>query len=201
MLQTVSGCITPELRACATRVLAQAAHFGTVQIIPVSGAKLGHAWITPQLSIVPDLAGRAIPHIGTRFMQTGFDLAPRAVAMNDWPAIFLNETENASSYPAEDAIHLTVPVKVSALQASAQCIKAHWQSNALPYLFMGTVPGMEPTGCRATVWHAVIQGMDKDARTLFIHFNRGLPDPDSPTELWLRFDGFMQWIQQLTHTP
>jgi hypothetical protein len=40
--------------------------------------------------------------------------------------------------------------------------------------------------------------MDADARALFAHYNRGLPEPDSPTELWLRLDGLMRWIADLS---
>jgi hypothetical protein len=39
--------------------------------------------------------------------------------------------------------------------------------------------------------------MSADARALFDHYNRGLPDPQSPTELWQRLDGLMRWIQTL----
>ena len=39
--------------------------------------------------------------------------------------------------------------------------------------------------------------MDADARALFDHYNCGLPDPQSPTELWQRLDGLMRWMTAL----
>ena len=50
------------------------------------------------------------------------------------------------------------------------------------------------TGCRATVWEAVQRGMTDDALALFQHYNSGLPEPQSPTELWQRLDGLMRWM-------
>lgn len=51
-----------------------------------------------------------------------------------------------------------------------------------------------------TVWHAIEQSMEPDALALFKHYNRGLPEPDSPTELWIRMHGLMEWIEQLTRS-
>ena len=42
---------------------------------------------------------------------------------------------------------------------------------------------------------AIVQGMDDDARTLFAYFNAGLADPESPTDLALRMNRFMQWLE------
>jgi hypothetical protein len=42
-----------------------------------------------------------------------------------------------------------------------------------------------------------MDGMDDSARQLFNHYNCGLPDPDSSAELWLRLQGFMQWLKDL----
>ena len=197
--QSPSYEISAELHACASRVMAQADNFGTVQIMPASGNKLGHAWIAPHLSVIPNRNYSGYRSAGTSFLQTGSSTTPKSVPMMQWQADFLSEAVNEKKYPANEALPLTVPVPAERLQSSALQTKAHWQDNALPYLFMGTEPGINPSGCRVTVWHAVTQGMDKDAQTLFAHFNRGLPDPDSPTELWQRLDGLMRWIRQLAN--
>jgi hypothetical protein len=39
--------------------------------------------------------------------------------------------------------------------------------------------------------------MTDDALTLFQHYNSGLAEPQSPTELWQRLDGLMRWIERL----
>jgi hypothetical protein len=65
----------------------------------------------------------------------------------------------------------------------------------LPYRFIGTAHGMPSTGCRASVLKAIESGMDLEARTLFTYFNAGLADPESPTELALRMNDFIHWLQ------
>ncbi len=197
MNQSPSHAMPAELRNCADRLIAQKANFGTVQIMPPVGTKLGHAWIAPALSIVPNRNYCLSTQEEFVFLQTGNSHAPQPVPMKKWPAKFLQAAENEKLYPAEETLHLTVPVEQKKLQDAALNTKAYWQDHQLPYLFMGTAPDQASSGCRATVWHAILQGMDTDAMTLFTHFNRGLPDPDSPIELWLRMHGFMQWMEKL----
>jgi hypothetical protein len=192
--------IPAQLHDCANRVMAGADTFGKVQIIPASGSKLGHAWIAPHLSIVPNRNQAGNGNAGQSFLQSGSATAPKSTTMRQWPAKFLNATENEKLYPADETLQLTVPVHAEKLQASALQTKTLWTDHALPYLFMGTAPDIHPSGCRVTVWHAVIQGMDEDTQALFTYFNRGLPDPDSPTELWQRLDGLMRWIRQLANS-
>lgn len=186
----------PSMRSQAAQVLARAREFGTVQICPTTGVALGHAWIAPTLSAVPGRTQRG-KEIGTRFMRSGFRLEPMPCRINEWEIRWLSTQESEQLYPAERAWHLRVPADRQKLQQAASDVMQKWQRLALPYRFIGTEPGMPGTGCRMTVWHAVQRGMDDDARALFSHFRLGLPEPESPTELALRFEQFMQWLQQL----
>ncbi len=185
-----------DLQASAAQVLARGTTFGTVQVCPTAGVALGHAWIAPVLSVVPDRtqAGRAI---GTRFMRSGMRLDPAQSMINEWEIRWLSPRENDDLYPAEEAWHVRVPADRLALQRAAAGIMQEWRQKALPYRFVGTEPGMPATGCRVTVWQTVQRAMDDDARRLFMHFQRGLPEPESPTELALRFEQFMGWLVTL----
>lgn len=185
-----------DLQASAAQVLARGTSFGTVQVCPTAGVALGHAWIAPVLSVVPDRtqAGRAI---GTRFMRSGMRLGPVQSTINEWEIRWLSTQDNDNLYPAEEAWHVRVPADRLALQRAAASIMQEWRQKALPYRFIGTQPGMPATGCRVTVWQTVQRAMDDDARLLFMHFQRGLPEPESPTELALRFEQFMGWLVTL----
>ena len=189
-------CTHATLRKKAAALMANAQHFGQIQVLPGCGGALGHAWIAPHLSLIPDRTQEGML-IGSRFMQTGFQTQPDDVAIREWATQFLTAHQNEELYPAVRTVHVKVPVAAERLQEAARMTVKTWRENNLPYRFIGTVPGMPATGCRAVVWHAVQLGMDDDARTLFEFFNRGLPDPDSPTELWLRFAGLMGWLQAL----
>lgn len=180
----------------AARVLGGAPDFGTVQVFPAAGSLLGHAWIAPSLSVMPDKTRRAT-EIGKRYMRPGFRLTPASCSVNEWEIRWLSPTENDERYPATQTWQLPVPSPSQKLQAAAEQTRATWQRQGLRYRFIGTEPGMPPTGCRATVWHAVQAAMDDDARTLFEHFRQGLPDPESPTELALRIEQFMDWMAAL----
>lgn len=190
----------PTASATAAALLKGERSFGSVQILPSAGARLGHAWIAPTLSVAPDRATTPQP-IGTRFMRPGFRLEPEQHRIFEWDIRWLNAKENEALYPAERAWHLRVPAQRAQLQQAAEEIINEWQQNALPYRFTGTEPGMPATGCRMTVWHAVQRAMDDDTRTLFEHFRRGLPAPDSPTELALRLEQFMDWLGTLAAQP
>jgi len=186
----------PALQARARTVLENAQHFGQIQIQPTTGVALGHAWIAPSLSLVPDKRKMSVD-IGQRFMHSGYHLEPGDAHIREWPAHFMTAKENEESYPAEHAWQVRVPIESKRLQEAAQDVRREWESLGVPYRFTGTAPGMPPTGCRATVWEAVKRGLSADARVLFDHYNRGLPDPQSPTELWQRLDGLMRWVQTL----
>lgn len=92
---------------------------------------------------------------------------------------------------------VTVPVNADVLQQSAQRVKERWINEDVLYKSMSDIDGGDIRSCRVGVWEAVIDGMDDSARQLFNHYNCGLPDPDSSAELWLRMQGFMQWIKDL----
>lgn len=186
----------PSAPARAAAILQRGASFGSVQICPTAGVQLGHAWIAPTLSLVPDRK-RAGRDIGTRFMRSGLRLEPTQCTINEWDLRWLTEKENEDLYPADCAWQVRVPADRSRLKQGAAEIIQEWQRNALPYRFAGTAPGMPATGCRITVWQAAQRAMDDDTRALFTHFVRGLPAPDSPTELALRLEQFMDWLTVL----
>ena len=185
-----------ELSQHAQTVLKQAACFGKMQIIPTTGVALGHAWIAPSLSVTPNRLVRSNT-IGTRFMRTGFEIEPAEKIIHEWPVKFLSQNEHEELYPAESAWHLSVPASQTQLQAAADKVKREWHEQGLTYRFAGTTPALQATGCRTAVWQAIRLSLDADALVLFDHYNRGLHEPDSPTELWTRMHGLMQWMEQL----
>lgn len=184
------------LPALAAGVLDRAHSFGTIQVFPGAGTLLGHAWITPSLSVMPDKSRTAVP-IGKRYMRPGGLLKPVQCMVKEWEIRWLTAQENEERYPAAQAWHLSVPAHWLKLQQAAEHTREEWQRKALPYRFIGIEPGMPPTGCRVKVWHAVQKAMDADTRRLFEHFRQGLPDPESPTELALRTGQFMDWLTAL----
>ncbi len=186
--------------ATAAATLKGKASFGTVQIYPTAGVNLGHASIEPTLSVMPDRTGATHP-IGTRFMRSGARLEPVPTTVNEWQIRWLDAKDSAALYPAERAWQLPVPAQRARLQQAAIEIMEEWQRKSLPYRFIGTEPGMPATGCRATVWQAVQRAMDDDTRALFEHFRLGLPEPESPTELALRLEQFMNWLTVLATQP
>lgn len=199
-VEQVLSC-TPAFTDCtlparAAAVLRQAKSFGTIQVFPTAGTMLGHAWIAPGLSVVPDKSG-TVTEIGKRYMRPGLRLAPALCTVSEWQIRWLNSQDNEDRYPAGQTWHLPVPSPEPMLQQAAGQTRDEWQRKGLPYRFIGTEPGMPPTGCRVTVWHAVQKAMDDDARALFEHFRQGLPDPESPTELALRIGQFMDWMAAL----
>jgi hypothetical protein len=187
---------TPNLKVQARELMKDAPHFGEIQIQPTTGVALGHAWIAPSLSLVPDMRKNHVD-LGHRFMHSGFHLEPGDSQIREWPAHFMTAKESEETYPDQHAWSLRVPVDARRLQAAAQEVRHEWESQGLPYRFIGTTPDMRATGCRVTVWEAVQRGMTDDALTLFQHYNSGLAEPQSPTELWQRLDGLMRWIERL----
>ena len=191
---------SPALCEAASRLLAQSARFGKVQVMPLTGVALGHVWIGNTLSVVPDRT-QPSTEIGTRYIRPGGRLNAEECSVREWPIRWLTPQENEDLYPPEHAWHITVPVPALKLQQSAAQVAQEWKEQNLPYRFIGTQTGMPSQGCRASVLKAVEQGMDPEARALFAHFNAGLAEPDSPTEVALRMNRFMQWVRQLAALP
>jgi len=194
------GSPTPALCDAATRLLAQAGRFGKVQVMPLTGVALGHVWVGNALSVVPDRTRPSV-ETGTRYIRPGCRPEPEECTVREWPIRWLTQRENEDLYPPQYAWHITVPVPALRLQQAAREVAQQWKSENRNYRFLGTRPGMPSNGCRASVLKAIEQGMDDEARALFVHFNAGLAEPDSPTEVALRMNRFMQWLRQLAALP
>ena len=180
----------------ARSVWSRSHEYGQIQIKPSAGISLGHAWITPDLSLIPDTSAPS-DVIGMHFMHTGFHLRPQQNTIREWPTKFLTAKENAQLYPPESTWYLTVPVTKTQLQTSALGVIAEWKGNNTPYRFANMDSNTPATGCRMTVWKAVQDGLEPDALALFDHYNQGLAAPESPTELWIRLNGLMEWIKHM----
>lgn len=168
--------------------------FGKVHIIPASGVALGHAWIAPNLSVIPDQQKNGIA-AGTHYLQSGTRLKAGITTIKEWPIRWLRSSENEELYPSRHAWLLAVPVTAPQLELAAQELINEWKHDDLPYRFVSVAPEKPATGCRISVWYAVEKAMDADTKLLFASFNRGLPLPDSTIELWERLHGFMQWLE------
>ena len=192
-LTPTSSLLTP-FRAHVKNLLKSRESFGKVHIIPASGVALGHAWITPSLSITPDHQKLGIP-AGSCYLHSGARLHAGVSTINEWPIQWLTSTESENLYPFRHAWHLSVPVSAKALELAAQQTSEEWKHNEIAYRFVAVAPDSPSTGCRMSVWTAVEKGMDADTKLLFIYFNRGLALPDSTIELWERLNGFMQWLE------
>lgn len=179
-------------------LLSSSTCFGKVHIIPASGVALGHAWITPALSVMPDKQKIGIA-AGTCYLRSGARLNAGISTINEWPIHWLTKAESEDLYPMRRAFHLPVPVAVSQLESAAQQLIDEWKRADQPYRFVSVGPESPATGCRISVWQAVEKGMDADTKLLFASFNRGLPLPESTIELWERLHGFMQWLKLLAN--
>lgn len=175
-------------------LLSSSQHFGKIHIIPPAGVALGHAWITPALSIMPDQHKIGIP-AGTCYLHSGARFKPGISTINEWPIRWLSPSENEELYPKRKAWLLTVPVTAPQLELAAGELTDEWKRADLPYRFASVKPEKPATGCRISVWHTVEKAMDADTKLLFASFNRGLPLPDSTIELWERLHSFMQWLE------
>lgn len=167
--------------------------FGKIHIMPASGVALGHAWITPALSVIPDQQKLGVA-VGACYLHSGARLTAGISVINEWPIHWLTKTESEQLYPSRRAFHLPVPVAAPKLELAAQELVDEWKRADLPYRFVSVGPESPATGCRISVWHAVEKAMDANTKLLFAGFNRGLPLPDSTIELWERLNGFMQWL-------
>jgi hypothetical protein len=171
-------------------------YFGKVNIIPPSGVALGHAWITPTLSVIPDQHKLGVP-VGTCYLHSGARLKASISIINEWPIHWLSGSESEALYPARRAWLQPVPVPVHQLELAAQQLRDEWQREDYSYRFVAVAPDSPAMGCRTSVWRAVKKGMDADTKLLFDYFNRGLALPDSTIELWERLHGFMHWLELL----
>ncbi len=169
----------------------------SIQIMPALGAALGHAWITPQLSVVPDkkFTGQII---GTRYMHGGAQPQARHSTINEWPIRWLTGPEIDEWHPAQEAWHLDVPVEAQQLDTAARELVREWKASDQRYRFAEVTPDKPASGCRISVWSAVRRGMTPAIRECFDAFNTGLPLPDTPTEVWERLRGFRQWLEAVT---
>ena len=169
---------------------------GRAQILPTVGGYLGHASISPHLSVTPDRS--MVKHIvGKKYMQGGTQLQPDESIISEWPIRWLSSAENDEDYPPSEAWQLAVPMERAHLDSAAQEIIRDWKANRTRYRFAEVRPDKPASGCRISVWAAVRRGMTPLVRECFDEFNLGLPLPDSPTELWERLTAFKRRLQVL----
>ena len=182
------------------RLLNSSHYFGKVHIIPASGAALGHAWIPPVLSVIPDQQKMGIA-AGTAYLHSGARLKAGVSVIHEWPIYWLNATENEERYPSRLAWCQSIPIPKPQLELAAQQVVSEWKQNNHPYRFVAIAADSPATGCRSSVWNAIEKGMDSETRLLFDTFNRGLALPDSTIELWERLNGFMRWLEGIANNP
>jgi hypothetical protein len=186
----------PELSLLASHVLKNSPTFGHIHISP-NGSGSGHSWIAPDFSIFPKNGDGRQRIAGSVFLQEAKQLFPAPKKITEKSIDFISQEKNEKYFSSEDALMVTVPVPADVLQQSAQRIKERWINEDVLYKSMSDIDGGDVRSCRVGVWEAVMDGMDDSARQLFNHYNCGLPDPDSSAELWLRLQGFMQWVKDL----
>ena len=185
-----------DLQVLARAVLSKADQFGYIHISP-NGSSSGHSWIAPDFSIFPKNGDGRQRVAGSVFLQEAKQLSPAPKKITEKSVDFISLEKNNKFFPAEEALMVPVPVEADALQQSAQRIKERWINEDVLYKSMSSIDGGDIRSCRVGVLEAVMDGMDDSTRQLFDHYNCGLPDPDSSAELWLRMQGFMQWLKDL----
>ncbi len=188
--------MSPERRQRLRESMNAAAQQGSIQIMPTVGAALGHAWIRPRLSITPEKTALGEP-AGTRYMHGGGQPQPRHSTITEWPIRWLTPAEMEETHPSREAWHLKVPVAAAALESAAHELEHDWKSKNRRYRFAEVAPDKPASGCRISVWESVQRGMTPAIRECFDEFNRGLPLPGTPTELWERLRNFNRWLQQV----
>ncbi len=188
--------MTPERRQRLREALSAAKPSASIQIMPTVGAALGHAWIRPRLSIVPDKMALGQP-AGTRYMHGGGQPQPRHSTITEWPIRWLNTAEMDECHPPQEAWHLEVPVSARALDTAAHELERDWKAANRRYRFAEVAPDKPASGCRISVWESVQRAMSPAIRECFDEFNHGLPLPGTPTELWERLKHFHHWVQRL----
>ena len=179
-------------------LLSSSSCFGKIHIIPPSGVALGHAWIAPNLSVIPDQQKMGVA-LDTYYLHSGARFKPGISTINEWPISWLNGGESEELYPSRNAWLLAVPVAAPQLEIAAQELIDEWKRADLPYRFVTVAPEKPAAGCRISVWYALEKAMDTNTKLLFAGFNRGLPLPDSTIELWERRHRFMQWLELIAN--
>ena len=185
-----------ELQVLASDALSKTDKYGYIHISP-NGSGSGHSWIAPDFSIFPKNGDGRQRVAGSVFLQEAKQLSPAPKKITEKSVDFISLEKNNKFFPAEEALMVPVPVAADALQQSAQRIKERWINEDVLYKSMSSIDGGDIRSCRVGVLEAVMDGMDDSTRQLFDHYNCGLPDPDSSAELWLRMQGFMQWLKDL----
>jgi hypothetical protein len=196
VINHTSPASSEDLRCLAKEVMKKSASFGHIHISP-NGSGSGHSWIAPDFSIFPNNEDGRQKLAGSVFVQDAKQLSPSPKKIKERSVQFISNEINEKYFPNKDALMIKVPVSADVLQRSAQQVKDKWIKEDIPYRSMASIDGDDVHSCRVGVWEAVCEGMDEPARQLFVHYNRGLPDPDSSAELWLRMQGYMHWIQAL----
>lgn len=189
--------MSPERQQRLRASLTAAEPSGHIQIMPTVGAALGHAWIRPRLSITPDKIAMGEP-VGTRYMHGGGQPQPRHSTITEWPIRWLTPSEMDECHPPQEAWHLDMPVGEAALEAATHELERDWKSANRRYRFAEVSPEKPASGCRISVWESLQRGMSPIIRECFDEFNRGLPLPGTPTELWERMKHFNHWLKELT---
>lgn len=54
-----------------------------------------------------------------------------------------------------------------------------------------------PPALLEAFWHGVSEAMSKEGRSLFAHFNAGLPAPVTATDTYLRLQAYVEWLRRL----
>ena len=188
--------MTPERRQRLREALSGSEPPGSIQVMPTVGAALGHAWIRPKLSISPEKTTPGKP-AGTRYMHGGGQPQPRHSTITEWPIRWLTAAEMDECHPPSEAWHLKVPVSTQALHTAAHELERDWLAADQRYRFAEVAPGKPASGCRISVWESVQRAMNPAVRECFEEFNRGLPLPSTPTELWERLKNFNSWVTTL----
>lgn len=188
--------LTPEKRQHLRASINACEQPGSIQVMPTVGAALGHAWIRPRLSITPEKTAMGRP-VGTRYMHGGGQPQPRHSTITEWPIRWLTAAEMEECHPSREAWHLELPIGVSQLESATYALEHDWKTENRQYRFAEVAPDKPASGCRISVWESVQRSMSPVIRECFDEFNRGLPLPGTPTELWERLKHFKHWLQRL----
>lgn len=69
---------------------------------------------------------------------------------------------------------------------------------SLQVALQNTVPLQQvPPVLLEAFWNGVSEAMSKEGRSLFAHFNAGLPVPTSATDTYLRLQAYVEWLRLL----
>ena len=192
--------VSEERRAQIRQSMPAGENAGQLQVMPTVGAALGHVWIRPVLSVMPDRTVQG-DKIGTRYMHGGSYPEASPSTIREWPIRWLSEAEIDGNHPPAEAWHLDLPIDASALSTGASELTLDWKASGQRYRFAEVTPDKPASGCRISVWESVRRGMTPAIRQCFDEFNLGIPLPDTPTELWERMRSFRNWLELIAHSP